>query len=320
MPAQRRTSKKLTRVSKGLRWSPKGRRTAPKIKKRRLFFPIKALTLLVFLAVSFTFIRLSTYFWDGASKLSIAIARENGDVEIAVLDPKSGSLTIVVVPKDTEVEVARHLGIWRMKNVRKLGEKEDIGGELVAETVTKHFKFPVYVWADEEALGLVSGDFKSVFKPYKTNLGLGDRLRVFYFALSIKNTNKEVINLSETKFLKEATLKDGEVGYQLSGSVFPRVLSLFSDPSIVTNQGRAKIIDRTGENIGREVGQIIETLGLKVSSISDEEVESSECEVFGENRYAVNFFARVFDCIEGNDIASEYDLILSLGKSFEKRF
>src|SRR5258708_3353297 len=108
------------------------------------------LVLILALVLSFLlYFATRTKYWDGKHKLVLAISDSNGDVQLDVFDPVSSQITKIQIPGSTEVDVAHQLGIWRLKVVPKLGEKEGEGPDILPLTITKHFKFPVYAWGEE---------------------------------------------------------------------------------------------------------------------------------------------------------------------------
>lgn len=296
-----------------------------KVELKKYFAPLKKVfvLLLVLLAIAAFFITRTKY-WDGEHKLAVVVSKADGDVEIDILDPSNDSISTINVPDSTEVEVARQLGRWRIKNVVKLGEKDGSGGSLLAQTITKHLKFPVYLWADQEFTGFVSGDFGkslgALFGKYKTNLEMGDRLRIFFFSLNVKNYKRESVDLADTTYLKPAVLSDGAGGYVITGVVPTSILAGFAEADLSESVLRAKIVDKGSRRIGEEIGKILEVAGLKVVSVNEEEGSDMDCEVSGKSSRAILLATRLFSCQGNVTPDSGYDLIITFGGEFEKRF
>ena len=286
----------------------------------KLFFFL-LIPLFLFLLITF-----QTRFWKSSGKTFLVIGKENGEVVVSVFDPGLEKITNIIIPRNTEVEVARQLGRWKIRSVRELGENEDLEGKLLAETVVKHFKFPVAAWADAPALGFAEGDFLGIIKasllPYKSNLGIGDRLKLGIFSIRIKNLKRESIAFSEENILKKVTLIGGEEGYVLAGRLPNYIIALFSNPNITDNGATVTILDATETpNIAEEMGEVIEVMGVKLASIKKEEVDASDCEIKGKNKELLEEIARVFSCKELKvEPEGNYDLEIKIGKAFPKRF
>ncbi|MBU0572294.1 hypothetical protein KKH23_01325 [Patescibacteria group bacterium] len=277
--------------------------------------------LLIFLLITF-----QTRFWKSSAKTFLVICNESGEVVISVFDPGLEKITNIIIPKDTEVDVARQLGRWKLGSVRELGENEDLEGRLLAETVVKYFKFPVSAWADAPALGFADGDLVGIIKasllPYKTNLGIGDRLKLGLFSLRIKNLKRENIDFSEGNILKKVTLIGGEEGYVLAGRLPNYIIALFSNPNISSEGTTVVILDATGKaNTAEEIGEVFEVMGIKLANIKKEEADDGDCEVRGKEKELLEEIAQVFSCKklktapEGN-----FDLEIKIGRDFPKRF
>lgn len=263
--------------------------------------------------------------WDKNEKLSIVVNQESS-VKIITLDPRVGEITNINIPGNTQVEVAHQLGTWRLKSVWQLGEDEGLEGRLLAKTVTKYFKFPVYAWSSEGVSRLVSGNpvnvLKSLFTPVSTNLTFGDRLRIATFSMGVFNTGRVDVDLVDTPHLKKTRLVDGEEGYVVVREPSQRILSVFADSTISKGGFRVFIKDQTSvPGLAEEVGKILEVLGAKVASIEKSEGESVEhCLVLGEEKTAERV-ARYFGCdVSESELGEDFDLEIVLGKSFIEGF
>ena len=131
-------------------------------------------------------------FWDGKTRLALAIHNPDDSIAVAVFDPETNSISTLLIPQDVEVEVARQLGTWKAGSVWKLGINEKVGGKLVSETVTKALELPTEAWADTGAMGLTSENSFSIWRAalvsYKTNLNFKDKVKMAMFALGVKNS------------------------------------------------------------------------------------------------------------------------------------
>ena len=287
---------------------------------------IKLLFIFLVPLLIFLLITLQTRFWKSSAKTSLVICKESGEVVISVFDPELEKITNIIIPKNAEVDVARQLGRWKLGSVRELGENEDLEGKLLAETIVKHFKLPVAAWADTPALGFADGDVLGIIKasllPYKTNLGIGDKLKLGIFSIRINNLKRESIYFSEGNILKKVTLIGGEEGYVLAGRLPNYIVALFSNSNISSEGAVVIILDATGKaNVAEEVGEVIEVMGVKLANIKKEEADDFDCEVKGEDKELLEEVAQVFSCKklktmpEGN-----FDLEIKIGRDFSKRF
>lgn len=264
-------------------------------------------------------------FWDVSSKLAVAVNSENGP-ELLIFDKELEEITKIHIPKDTETQVARQLGTWKIGSVWQLGENEKLGGKLLVESITFHLKFPVYVWADTTALGFVEGGpfsfLKAAIFPYKTNLSFADKLKIAQFVLRIREFKKSDVELSETSAVRRTKLVDGSEGYRTTGQVPASILALFSDTDIAQKQTKVVIYDATEKyRLAQEVGEIVEVVGAKVTAIKKEEKGNYDCRIVGLDEKSVEKMALVLGCEESSDeVSGNFDLEIYLGEGFSKRF
>lgn len=129
---------------------------------------IKVAVVLAVFAAIFIFVKLNTKHWNGHDKVGFAFKLGNGDVGVTVADPKLTELTTLVIPGDTEVDVAENYGTLRIKNVWQLSQNEKLGGRLLPETITQNFLFPISLWTNEGGVevgkGAILGIVKFIFQ------------------------------------------------------------------------------------------------------------------------------------------------------------
>lgn len=278
----------------------------PRYKKkklsRRLGGTLIIFALGIFLAI---FIFLKTGLWDGKSKFSV-VATSGDDVLLSVLDPRLGTISEIIIPGDTQVLVAGNLGSWKLSSVWQLGLNEGRGGDLLAKTVAKNFSFPVFAWQGQG----------------KSNLRLGDRLRLRLFAFA-KESAKSEINLADfSQFLVKKTLVDGSQGRLIQGKVPKKIEALFADEDISDQNLKAQIVVATGEeDPSAKVARIIEVIGIKVAAISQEEPRDFGCLVRSKDQKLQKDLARIFACKEEKwPSGSSFDVEIILGSQFTRSF
>ncbi len=255
-------------------------------------------------------------------KVSLAVRNEDGGVNVLIFDYRSEEIVNIYIPGSTQVEVARDLGIWRLKNVWKLGQQEKVKGELLAKTVTKQFMFPVFFWSDSKALGFLSSNLfnviSSVFSNYETNLNFFQKLNLALFSLKVENSKHIDINLAKTHFLKEDILLDGEEGYRVYGSPPDKILAFFTDPSFLENGLRIMLVDLSGRvGVSENVGKILEVLGGKITSLVKEDSQNLNCSVSGKDKIVLEKVKLLFSCSEEKDnLPENFDLKIIIGSKF----
>lgn len=298
---------------------------ARKNKKERKKYPFFRFLIPIFLiAASFVFLKVNTSVWNGKDKVSVVYKMDGGDIAVTVLDPDLAESTVLIIPGDTQVNVARNYGTFRIKNVWQLGVDEKVGGQLLAETVTRNFLFPVFLWTSKPP-GLDSGNpleiINFILFSGETNISVGDRVHMGLFAMKVSDFGRSSINLGESRFLGKEKLNDGESGYVLTGTISQRLTAYFSDNEIGEGSIKVNISDLTGKpGVSEKLGEILQVIGGKVVSIDKKAASQDiDCTATGKNSEIIKKVANLFSC-EIKRGESTFDLDIEIGKKFAERF
>lgn len=258
---------------------------------------------------------------------TILTVETDGGVRIVTLDPVNIQINDYFIPGNTEIEVARNLGTWKIQSVWKLGVQEKIGGgKLLTETLTKHANIPTFVYSKDMGSGLLSTNFKSIFQavvyPYETNLSLGDKLAIVSFALKVKNTKRVDVDLSKTSYLTNKTLVDGERGFAISASPPQSLTLVYSDIEISKNFPKFVIKDNTGRaGFSEKLSSVLEVLGGKVLLISRENKEQTYCSVRSKKRNLSTYLSKLLLCkVESEIKEGNFDVEITIGEKFVTEF
>jgi len=157
--------------------------------------------------------------------------------------------------------------------------------------------------------------------PYQSNLSLKDKVQLFLFSIFVSTSDKTHLELKDSGFLSYEILPDGSNGF-IPKKDLPRiVLSQFSDPQISNENQKIKVIS-VNRLLAEKVGQIINVAGGNLTLIEEEKGLDLDCLVSTKKKTTTSVkIARVFNCQTeklGEDNA--FDIVIKLGKSFEKRF
>lgn len=297
-----------------------------KVRRQRRSFPrlITAIFFIVFLVLVF-YLFFKPHVWDKSQRLTLATLKESGDVVVSFFDPQNSTITSFLIPGNTEVNVSKQLGQWKLKSVWKLGENEGLGGKLLSETITKSFKAPVEAWASQGAMGLTSSlpsqVMKAVLGGYETNLSLRDRVNLGIFSLKVKNSSKIFIDMRETGYLQPMLLADGEEGFKVKSVIPAKIAAIFADSQISKEGILVRIINKTKDpEIANHIGQIIEMMGAKVVAINQEEIDETDCMVISRKTFTASKIAKIFSCELEEKDGENPNLDFVFGSKFQTRF
>ena len=260
-------------------------------------------------------------------KLSLVVNGKNGNVLVQNFDFANQEIVNITIPGETQLDVANQFGNYRAESVWKLGINEKKEGELLRLSIVKNFNLPVVSWADSRGEGFGSGGFlsliKSVIIPYKSNLRFGDKLRLAFFSVGVREGKRTDINLEETGFLKETRLLDGENGFLIGTGKLPVSLAgIFSEVVGRPEPYRVMIKDNTGKmKVAEKTGEVLEVMGIKVASLVKGPTVDEDCVVSGKDKHLVQKVSLIFTCQTKAEYGDEtFDLVLDLGSEFAKRY
>lgn len=282
---------------------PRRQRNKPKIAFRLAKSKLITLSILVIIITFFALVFAKTSALV-PEVFTIAATKEDGNIEIRVVEIKKNKITKVVVPYDTEVSLAMRRGTLRAQSVVKLIDSEKLPGQFLADTVMRTFYLPVDYW--------------QVYGDSDLPLFISLRLRI----PKLRGFQEEVINLSETSFLTKTKLRDGEEGYEAQDKTPLFLASLFADSNFSTRQTAVGVVNATGEGeyVLSEVVKVFETLGAKVAPISSVEEKDVSCVVSASDKKILERVAEVFNCDKDSAPPKAFDIELLLGSKFYNRF
>ena len=304
----------------GRRVLSKARRKQKKLYNRKFF---KIIIILV-PVLGLIFLKSQTSLWTNKSKLTTVSTSENGNVRVSVLAPQEGTITNLILPAESQVNVSSQFGVWRIKSIWELGENEGVSGQLLARSVTKNFRFPVTAYFERSELLAGKKRIHSFWEilTSESDLLMGDRFRILFFATKLKNSQITNINLSDTTYLTKTTSLDGEAGYSVGSTIPVSLSSIFIDKEIYESNYKVLIKNATGGSRTAEtVGEIIEVLGARFVAFEKDNADNLDCEVLGKDNRIIKKIVSVFDCQRINtDPPGAFDLEIRLGEEFVERF
>lgn len=296
-----------------------------KEKETKKIFPLLLKYSLAIFVIAFIFytLFLSTEIWDGENKISI-VAVSDAKVRITIIDPTVGEITNIYIPSNTQVEVARGLGLWKIASIWQLGKEEGLGGELLRETVTDSMKMPTEAWIDELGANITSQNIKasifSVFASKDTNLKLVDRVRIALFSFGVGKSKRKSMNLDDTLYLQKAKFADEEEGYVLTGRYPKSFLVLFSDSRLGNNPLTVSLHNGSGsQKLATNLSGVVEVIGAKVASVIDTGVHGTGCIIKSSDKERAEVLGKYLNCKVVLE-KSQFDADIIIGEEFIKAF
>jgi hypothetical protein len=259
--------------------------TSDQMTKRRTLYGYVGIGIIILSIIGYMLGRPSK--WGGVGKLSFVV-RNAESSDVIVVDPEFREMTKIVVPNDTEVEVARGLGKWRLGSVWKLGFDEGYSGQLLAESMTYGMGFPVYHWTDSQGEALISGSFitslPAITGLYHSSFSLSEKIRLAWFFGTNRDIKLTTIDIRQTTYIRQEKLLDGDNGYVVTRYLPQFTKVLFSETGSEGGFITVAIDDSSTEgSVSSSIARALEVLGGKVISLkntqSDDTSSEADCKI-----------------------------------------
>lgn len=305
--------------------------------KRERFAPVRFLRVILILGVVFVFgLAILRLFEDWQKRVwslpgtRITVVVASSDPTIYSYNPQTNSLTIIEVPKTTQVEASSGYGKWLAGSLWQLGADEGKGGELLATSLEKALGLPIDGWISSQGEALFESRTLGVPSALRvmgsrTNLTIFDRLNIIMATSGVGVADRRSLDLVATA-LKKTQLPDGLEAYVPVPDKAKTVFGLLRDEIVFTEGKTLLVINTTSkQGIGLEVARIAGTLGVKVVGTQTVTREVEGCAIVGLqeniNSYASRRLAQIFECETRVETpAGPGHLEIILGNGFAERF
>jgi len=249
----------------------------------------------------------------------IVAVNSKSDIKIFTLDILRSESYEFIIPGDTSVQVARDLGVIKLKNVYKLSQNETGNGEILAETIRNNFYIPVYYWSDETLNDVINGSLLAKIKSLVgfdgSNLNLKERIHILWFASIIKPYQKNTINLSDTGVIAETILTDGSQGFRVVRDMPNSLSAIFAFEGESVDE--VKLSDNSARSSQESLSKIAQVLGARIAFIEEGQgLNDYYCRVTGTGLRAREL-ANTFSCSYFfKQAAKPFSIEIELGKKF----
>lgn len=312
-----------------------------KVKKRSalgLYLGLVALLLVGFLGWKI-FRAVSGAVWDGSSRVNLVLITD--PIGVVSFDPQEKTLTLVLIPSQTYVEVPHGFSFYRFGAVYDLGELDKRGGTLLMETAQEFLGAPmggyikVQSTKDEDikntvrqTLGMASVVPVLRGNPaVKTNLTAYDLFRLWWSTRQVRSDKIKALNLDDLGVLENIGLPDGTAIKQADPTALDgKVGKFFAEDKILEENLKIEVLNSTQQvGIGNRVARLIQNMGGEVVNVGSIEAEISQCQIKFNSKVSNDFtltrLARIFNCqkSETKDRENRSDLTVILGREYAEK-
>lgn len=271
--------------------------------------------------------------WKQERRFTVVVAGK--DPTVFSFDPQTRTLSVVIIPSNTQIEAAGGYGFWLVGSLWELGQQEGLGGTLLVESLKKSFGIPIDGFVDPRGETLFS--LRSLAFPLSvkeavlsgrvsTNLTFFDRLNVLLGPGSVGQADRNSIDLRESRVLRQSVLSDGTQGFEVvSEQTEASFARLFRDERVFTEGKTLSVVNTTGKaGLASEVARLARVLGVRVIKVGSSEAKVDACKIRGARQDLDSFSARrlvtLLGCPLEEGIGELAQLELILGEGFARRF
>ena len=283
---------------KAKRVSEKNNNQLPKWKKRQMlkkeksFFSVVKLIVFILLGLGLLFViwQIFAQFqkprWDGRSNFNFAISGEN-QLFVVSYKPIAKVASILYIPADTYISLAKGFGEYPAGSVWPLGELEDFGGGRLVQLSTQNFLgVPIRGWGrigevkkfsenDEGEIKIGKKELMVLFGKLiisrKTNIGIFDLIRLFYNLNALPLSSFKYYSLQETRSGEYVKLPDDSEVFKVKSEFLDTLIKEVFQDSLLIDEGIIWAIINATEHKGMalETARMINNGGGEVIVVYD---------------------------------------------------
>lgn len=249
---------------------------------------------------------------------------------------------MITIPSELKIEALHGYGSYSISSLWNLDTLEKRHGALFLPSLVENFAVPVGWYSthskavgdtNEEVVQFVSGEvsFPSLIKSlfvHSSSLTIADAIGVWRATRAIDASTTRVLDFRSLPIGTTLTMPDGSTALQFDPEKYDGVVGdLLEDVPLRKDSIRLAIYNTTAmPGIGSRVARVIEHLGGYVVFVgNDESGYDGLCELKGSKERLASTTSSVIQSLYGCSIVETTesmrgDLILRLGKLFEKRY
>ena len=269
----------------------------------------------------------SASLWDGKHRLNLVVVAQPTLV-ISVI-PTQKAVCGISLPDKTFVKAIHGYGAYRIETLYPLGQLENRGGELLAESVQEYLGIPIDAYLLAERPVMAKNSFAQVVvKLFKgegeTNLTKWDLARLWWQLGRIREDKFSVVDLGETSACRQVNLADGTEATEIDPQRVARIAKqIFQDNWLVNEDLAIKVLNGTGHpGLAKQAARLVDNLGGRLVGIGDWEEKITQCRLVSNqaNRfsYTVQKLIKIFDCLWTSEglAGQRSPVVLILGEDY----
>lgn len=295
--------------------------------------------------VLFLFVLVVGIFWwwrqqtpSFVSQVSVAIV---GDpVQIWTWNRTAQTFVLLIVPSSARIGAVGGYGRYSLDALWRLDTLDKLGGTLFLGSVEDALGLPIRRFIAPQATTIHRSDhlatIKSIFSLTNAFSGVLGRWKMninpfefLAFARAVQFARADAvqtIDLGQTAAMVDEELLDGTVQKSLDPDRLDAVLGRVYEDIAIRTEGVSVAVFNTTKTptLGGRIARLLSHMGVLVVAVGNEAPMTNRCELRGKKETLGSVTAKrivyYFGCDSKEEENERADLILFLGKEYEKRF
>lgn len=241
------------------------------------------------------------FHWNGDFNINILIKAKG--ISLLSFSPKSEKITLIDIPDNTYLQVAKGFGNWELRSVYNLG-----GNILLRDTLSNFFALPIDGYlnfsssnSQKESLELVTELRKNPFfiitilSAVKTDLSPFELLRLQMGLSKVRFDKVRHIKL-DSVVLDEEMLADGSQVLVADPVKLDSILSELVDPSIQSEHLSIAVFNSTDSpGLAQKAARLITNIGGDVIITANAQNNFKQTRVYGKESKTLERMKQIFE-------------------------
>lgn len=246
--------------------------------------------------------------WNGRDRINFVL--KGGETILASFEPIQESLSLILIPGQTLLEVCHGYGKYKVEAIPGLEklEKRDI---LSAESIQENLGIPVEGWVGMSNVRCQMSNVKEkilcevgnqILQEKSTNFSRWDLLRLWWEIKRVRGGSTEVLDLGKLNVFLEKQLPDGTKVFEIDPArLDPLIQKFLADFSLKKENLSIEILNGTSfAGLAEKGARLLTNIGGEVVAVGNSEAGSEKCEVRSfkdkKNSYTVRKIMKVWNC------------------------
>ena len=254
---------------------------------------------------------------------------------VASWSPADRILTLISFPSDIAAEGTHGYGTYSLSAFWRLGEIDKKDGTVLSESLSEALGVPIDGYIGSKTGKNISQSvfsIKNIFwflrGVYRTNISFRTFIRLAW-SLDMSRPNRVKLydfTQNPAEVAQDSVLADGSTVRILDPQRLDAQLNtIFEDEAVRRESVTVAVYNTTGmPSLGNRIGRLLTNLGVSVVTVGNDTPEVDICTVSGNDKALKSKSADVIGAVLGcKPVVGETtraDLIIRIGKTYEKRF